>query len=183
MNYSNYFTNYKLIAIISCLLIAGIVSIFVLWPLFQEFKAAQQNLANKRIELENKENYLSKLIQIKQQLEEYEKEIDNILAAVPSSPSLPSLFHHLQQLASEAGLVFEEIGSFSTAPSEDVPGLQTTSFNLKLVGPYSSIKNFLFSTEQSSRLIITENISFSSSQDEEAGQSFNFNLNMKVYSK
>ncbi len=183
---SNYqsFANYKLITTFGCLLVAVALIFFFLWPLFQEFELARQNLANKRIELENKENYLNKLNQLSRQLEDYQEELNIILAALPSSPSLPSLFNHLQQLASEAGLILEDIGSFATVPSESMANLQKTSFSVTLSGTYSAFKTFLLSAEKSSRLITVESISFSRVGDEEeAGESFSFKLNMNVYSE
>ena len=168
------------------LLVVILLGAVILWPKFQELKIIQKNIEEKKAELQSKKEYFSKLNEIKIELGKYEEELSKINSALPENPSLPTFFNFLQKTSSQTGLVLKEVGAFSVSPSKDFPNLQETTLSLKLLGSYSSFKDFLSTLEKSARLIETENISFSSPEAkpgaEEEKEPFAFNLKLKTYS-
>lgn len=166
------------ISVVSCLIVAIMVAL-ILWPRFEEFKTTQRDVEGKKAELQMREEYTSELNKIKGELEQYSSEVSKTRSALPTDPSLPSLFNFLQQSSSKSGLVLKTINPFSISDSKNLPNLRETTFGLEVAGSYSAFKNFLSTLEKSARMIEVENISFSSLTGEEP---FDSNLQIKVYS-
>ena len=186
--------------VIFLLLLGGIaVAIYFLWwPKYQEFGANVRVVENKGIEIENKKNYLSDIQAKINILSDYEEDMAKINSAIPIYDfSEISLFSYAQKTASENGLVLENL-SFSS-PDQTVSGgdqlegnirwkLSSLSFNVSLLGSYSSLKNFLSAVYLNSRVIEVNSISFSSLVEEKEDQpkdiyNFDLQLSAKYYVK
>jgi len=157
-----------------------LIVIFLLWPGYLKFQNLQAQIKNKEVELQYKGEYYKELSSLQEKLNNYQEEFSKIDSALPSELSLPSFYNFLQKVASENGLVLESIGTFSTKNLAEKTDIKETSLNsVKLVGSYSSFKNFLTALEKNSRMISIEDISFSTPQE---GESFDFDITMKIYS-
>ena len=167
-------------AIAILLLSILIVGVFLVFPRCQDLRALRLEIGKRNAELQSKEKYFSNLQEASRELEKYQSELSKIDSALPSDPSLPSLFNFLQKASSQNGLILEDIGVFSVTVSEENPEIKEINLNLGASGSYSSFKNFLSTLEKSARLIEIENISFSAPEEKES--SFSFDLKIKVRS-
>ncbi len=167
------------LVIIICFFLTLILGVWFLWPKFQDLREVQKNIKEKEEQLQSNEEYFSNLKEIKISLEDYQGKLSKINSALPDDPSLPSLFNFLQKASSQSGLTLKGISPFAISSSEEFPTLKEIQFGLKIIGSYSSFKNFLSTLEKSARLIEVENISFISPGEDEP---FIFSLIIKVYS-
>ncbi|MFC1663727.1 type 4a pilus biogenesis protein PilO [Patescibacteria group bacterium] len=167
------------IIIAICLFVALALGAGLLWPNYQDLKILQKKIEEKGIELQYKEEYFSELKKTSEALKEYSQKLLKIDAALPASPDLPSLFDFLQKASSQSGLVLNEIKIVSTNSFNKDLNVQETSLFLSLSGSYSALKDFLLNLQNSARLIEVESISFLSP---EKGETFFFNLKIKIYS-
>lgn len=170
----------KSIAIIILLISILVIGVFLVFPKCQDLGSLQLEIGKKRAELQYKEKHISNLQEVSEELEKYKPELSKIDSALPSEPSLPSLFNFLQKASSQSGLIFRNVDSFSVATPEEKPEIKEISLNLGVSGSYSAFRNFLSTLEKSARLIEIENISFSSPKEKET--SFSFDLRIKVHS-
>lgn len=168
------------IIIIVCFLISLGLGVGLLWPKYEEIKNLQKDIKERNQELQSKEEYLLSLNKTKNELEKYEEELAKIDSALPNDSSLSSLFNFIQKVSFQSGLVFEELGSFTTLSSKEASDIKESQIDLVVAGSYISLKNFISTLEKSARLIEIERISFSSPLEKEAP--FIFNLTIKVYS-
>lgn len=182
MNKANLPTNlinYTSIITAVSFLIVILITVLILWPKFQELKIVQKNIEGKKAEIQVREAYSLKLSEIKAKLEEYQPEFSKINSALPTNPSHLSLLNELQKTSAGSGLILAEISPAAFSPSTDLPGLRESVFSIKVVGSYSSFKNFLSTLEKSARLIEIGGISFSSG---EGKGSFSFDVKLKTLS-
>jgi len=178
MNRFNLLNSIPLIIAI-CFIFSLILGIVFLWPRYQDLKELQESISQKETEIQQHDQYFSRLSQIKEKIREYDEELAKINSALPEDSSLPSIFDFLQKASSQSGLILKEISSFNISSSKSYTNLKEIQFSFQVAGPYSSFKNFLSILENSARLIEIENISFSSPNE---GELFNFYLGVKVYS-
>ncbi len=166
----------RLNIIIICFLSTIVLGVFLLYPEYQNFVVFEKQIKTKENELQSKQEYLSNLSENSEQLKKYQEKLLVIDAALPSNFSLPSLFNLLQKIASQNGLIVKDMNSsYVTNPEE----IQEVRVDLKIVGLYSSFKNFISVLEKSARMIEIESFSFSTPQE---GEIFDFILTMKTYS-
>ena len=159
--------------------LAILLGILLVWPNYQKLDNLWLQVERKEADLRNTEEYYKRLSLLSERLKEFEPELAKIESALPSGPSLPSLYNFLQRTVSENGLILQRIGDSSTKAFSVKPELKETSDSFNLSGSYSSFKNFLIALEKSSRMIKVENISFSSSKE---GEIFNFDIALKTHS-
>lgn len=180
----------RLILIIIFLSLALSITLFLIWPQYQELRSLEAEIEGKRTEFQYLEEYFSKLEQLSQKLKEYEVQLAIIDSALPSDSSLTllSLMDFLQEVSSQNGLIFQEFGASSMISSRaagktvDFPQSETTSnieeihLGFEVSGSYSALKNFLNTLEESAKIIEVESISF------EGEEPFSFGLKIKTYS-
>ena len=169
--------NYPLIIAIS-LFLSLALGIGLVLPKYQELRALEEKIRDKKMEIASQEEYFSDLQKISEQLKEYQVPLAKIGQALPQNPSLPQLLDFFQKTGSQSGLVLKGISPAFTVPVEGISGVRQTSLSLALEGSYPSFKDFLSILENSARLIELENISFSSPKE----GPFTFNIRIKVYS-
>lgn len=165
----------RLIVAIAMFAAALLTGFFLLWPEYQNFQQVQADLGQKKAELDSKISYYSEIKNIWSRLEEYRDSLSQINEFIPDSYSLPALFNYLQGLASQTGLVLEDI----TLGGVGGEGIKEINLNLEVSGTYSSLKNFLNALEQSAKLFNVKSISFSF--PEEVGV-FSFKIAVATYS-
>ena len=157
--------------------IVFLLGYFWIFPQYQDLQEVNAELRNKRAELQQKEDYFSKIEKAAQALERYKTELSKIDSALPSEPSLSSILNIVERSATENGLILRDVGDFKVADFERES--REIRLEIGLVGAYPALKNFLSALERNSRLIIAENIIFSTPKPTEP---FIFNLIVKTYS-
>lgn len=147
-------------------------------PKYQQLRALQIEISQKRSILERKEAYLLNLQTLLEQLKNYQEPLAKIESGLPQKPELPSLFDFLQAAATKNGLILAKIDSFSVIGPKEAPQLGEAHIGISLFGSYPGFKDFLLDLENSARLIEVESLSFVSPKE---GQFFDFSLAIKVY--
>lgn len=166
--------------ILFCFVITIGLIIGLVWPKYQTLKNVLKEIEFKKFELETKEEYFQNLAQISEKLKTHSENLSKINSALPADFIFPFFLLDLEEISSRSGLIFKGFGGLSSQPSEN--GIKKHSLSISLSGSYSSFKNFLSALENSARFIEIKEISFSSSQKEEAGPIFNFNLTIQTHS-
>lgn len=164
------------ITIIVSFLLTLILGVVLIYPRYQDLQFIQEKIEELKIELQSKEEYLSNLNEVSEELKKYETELSIIDSALPSSPFLPALFDFLQKASSQNGLILKAMSPVSGLLSK---GFKETRVNLNMTGSYASLKSFLSVLENSARIIELESLSFSSSEELSP---FDFNIAIKAYS-
>lgn len=96
-----------------------------------------------------------------------EADLGTFRSAIPAKTDYTALIGEIFSLAAAAGL---DIGSVSYAPKE-IPeeGLLRYALSFSVQGNYEQIKRFIFSLEQSGRLVAIENLSLGGGRTGETG--------------
>lgn len=169
--------SYPLYIIVSFALLA-LGSFFLIWPKYQEFGMLEQEILEKKSELESQDEYFKDLELLSVELEKRQEFLLKIDAAITEKRSLPELLNFLQKTASQSRTVIRALApSFIGLDLEK--GVNVTRLNIQLDGSYVGLKEFISNIEKSARLIEVNNITFSYPEDEEL---FSFNINMTIYS-
>ena len=139
-----------------------------------KFKTEQTNLTNYK-------NYLNKVKDVSEELKIYsEKEIlQKVNNALPQGPETQLFLAYLEKTVSETGLILKEINLFLSKEGQRLKELKETKITFKIVGDYSSFKEFLKAVENSSRLIEIEDLKIESKGEKELP---NYILSLKIYS-
>jgi len=174
------------IAIIICLFLALIIGFGLLIPKYQNLNLLKLRIQLKEAELQNEEEYFSKIHIISEDLKKYEEGLAKISSAFPDDSQLPSLFNFIQKTAAQSGLVLKKVvPAKSKSIKEELvkegwdSEILETGVNLTVAGSYASFKNFVSTLEKTARIIEIESISFTTPQKEGP---IDFNLRIKVYS-
>lgn len=166
----------KPIIIAICLILTLAFGFGFLWPKYQALRGWQTAIAEKEAELQSRTAYFSQIQEVSTKLAEYEESLSKISNALPSDPSLPSLFNFLQTTAAQTGLVLEDI-NLSGMKKGSTKEIQVY---LLLDGSYSALKDFLLALEKSARLIEVKDVSFSFPSKPQ--EPFSFKVNIKTHS-
>lgn len=144
------------IIIVIILVITLLLGVGLVWPKFQSQQVLQKELLHKEAELDSKTAYYSQIRETAAELEKYSEELAKISSALPDKPSLPVLFHFLQQTSAQTGLILKKASlAGSTGGS-----LQEINVELELSGNYPALKDFLLALEQTARLIVVKTMHF-----------------------
>ena len=138
-----------------------LVGFFFTWPQYQNVRNLGLEVQAKQNELQNKEEYFSKIKETSDELKNYEAEVSKIDSALPSDPFLPSLFNFLDKTANQNGLILKQLGSFSVVDSKAKPDIKEINIGITVSGSYPAFKNFLSALEKTARLVEVDDIIFS----------------------
>lgn len=158
--------------------------VYVFYPTFSSVSDLEKQLKGAKKELQNKQAYFSQLEETSKNLEKHKEVFKKIKKGLPEKGSLPSLLKFFQQKASQNGLILTSIsrsqrGSEKTEEKKKAqPG---EKFDLSLQGTYSSVKSFLNSLENSSRLTQVKNFSIGKKEEAET-QTLSFSISLIVFS-
>lgn len=108
-----------------------------------------------------------------------EEDLGTFRAEVPSRSEFTALIGEIYSLAGEAGLSIDRIAY----DPEEIPGraLLRYTLNFSVGGDYGQIKRFVYSLEQSDRLIALEELSLSGGKAEEG--EVNLRVRLSTYFK
>lgn len=168
----------RYLIIIFCFIIVLGLGVGLIWPKYNSIKSLGQEVSWTSQELEYQETYSTAVRKAWQELEERKDIIEKIDTALPSSVDLAGLFEYFQKISGQNGLTLQTIGAPAIISSSEINGKEI-SLLLSLSGSYVSLKNFLLTLYQSSRLIEVETISFNTPLK---GDRFDFNIKIKMYS-
>ena len=169
--------NYPLYTIIAFLISLLVIFILVL-PKYRSYVSLGQEVAERTTEFQSQKEYIQKLEEKSEKLQDHQDPILKIESTIPEKRSLPELLSFFQKTAARSGLIMEQANPAFVA--SDLPeDVEITRVNLGLKGNYKGLKSFLQIIEKSARLIEVDNIYFSYP---EKGDIFNFNVAVIVYS-
>ncbi|MDP3093939.1 MAG: type 4a pilus biogenesis protein PilO [bacterium] len=154
-------------------LLGFLVLVLLILPKNQDVKNLKTESSQKRVDLQNEQDYSENIRSLHGKLEKYGPELAKISSSLPGDPSMPSLLDFIQKTASREGLVLGKINFGKTVLVIENPKVEKTEVFIGVDGPYTSFKKFVSGLEKSSRLIQTESLSFSIP---EKGEVFTFSL-------
>ncbi len=169
----------KTVAIIIFSFLAIFLLVFLVFPKYQDLISLQAKTQRIKTNLEELQGYISDLQKTAKDLEKYNEVLSKIDSALPLELFLPDLINHLQKTSAENGLIFKDFSPSGGEPLEEGSDIKKHYLDITVIGSYPAFKNFLSALEKSARLIMIENISFSTPGEEEL---FSFLLTLKFYS-
>lgn len=181
------------------ILVAIGIGFFYLKPLYKEIDSLRSQVADKREIVSLKQRSIEKVKELKANynlIEEKKKK--KVFYILPTAPEIPNLLVQLEALASENGMMFEDV-TFTESElknttkrrskekeSEKKGGLKELTVDIKLNGRYEAFRNYLKALEQNIRIIDIVSIDFSSSKEngKESSETFgvfSYSIKMKAY--
>lgn len=176
----------RLFAIIGAVLLLAVIAggVVFLWPQYQTYIDAKQQLAIKNGQLSQKQEYFDGLRATDSKLENYKDQLAKIDSALPLSKdleqSLVALSMFYMKSAAENGLLVETLGTPSVLQPESGSSVGKIISSISMKGSYGALKNFLMSIYGNSRLVETESIKFADSDRTTGGNDkiFSFGLSL-----
>lgn len=186
------------ILIISVLIFLGIVFLLDL-PAYNKFAFLSGEVEKYSKLLEEREEFIVKVAQLKDVYESRKSEIKKAYYSLPFEKDIPNLIVQFEALASENGLILENLNFFEEKPkktsavewteggAEPLPEIEPrkTYKVLKVVlgatGSYQSLRGFLGALEYNVRLMDVKIIEFSSEEKEFEQGLFTFDIQLEVY--
>ncbi len=127
--------------ILLIILIVGVV--FVWLPQYRDFADLRQNIRERKVELQQKEDYFSDLNNLSLKLKEYDSEISKINTALPPLAGTPDLLNFLGKESSKNGLILEKVTLEKTFPLQEDSEILKTSLSFSVFGSYPAFKGFI----------------------------------------
>jgi Tfp pilus assembly protein PilO len=124
---------------------------FLVFPKYQSFVGFQESIKEKENRIQKGEERLVELRMLEREIEAQQDTFAKIDAAIPGDIALPGVYHDLQRMGSESGLVLVGV-KFTEEQFDDELVLAKTNIDLKLEGSYSGVKNFLLQVKSSERM-------------------------------
>lgn len=169
--------NYPLYIIIAFLISFLVIFVLVL-PRYRSYVSLGQEAAERITEFQSQEEYVQKLEEKSEKLQDYQDPILKIESTIPEKRFLSELLSFFQKTAARSGLIMEKANPAFVA--SDLPeDVEIARVDLSLKGDYKGLKSFLRIIEKSARLIEVDNIYFNYP---EKGDVFTFNVAAIVYS-
>lgn len=189
-----------IISLIGLIITLILIFVFVI-PLWDSLGSSKDNFSFKETELKWIEERMEKVNHLKAEYRNLESEIQKVFLALPDEEDIPNLLVQFEALASNSGLVLDNIsfgqlaqkdskptgrstgaeGSFDTGSSSGTTSaLRSLDVTMKLAGRYTNFKNYLNSLGRNIRSMSVESISFGSSNGS-AINTFTFDLTVNVY--
>lgn len=146
--------------VLPILFLAGAVlgGVFLLWPKYQNFADMQEAITEREERIQRGENLLVQLRDQKRQVEERQEDFARLEVAIPEDAALPGLYHDLQRLGGESGLVLSEITSEQEPVQEGNAQLSETMISLELEGSYAGVKRFIEQVHVFQRMLNVQSI-------------------------
>ena len=167
---------YPLLTLIAIALSAAVIFFFD-WPKYKQFSSLEQQITDKKAELQSQKSYYEQVTKTENELQQYKDALAIINSALPEQDSVPDLLNFMQKSAAQSGLVIKQVAPFSVAPEKD-SDIRITRVNIELQGDYNGLKQFLESLEDSARFIEVNKVTFSYPQE---GTVFTFSLTITTY--
>lgn len=161
----------------------------VVWyvvPLYDTVQVLRSTLEQKNQELAKKEETKIKVEEVLKEYEKLAKEAEKVNLSVPSEKDIPSLLVTMEALASESGmvmdnLVFGEVAQPASPERTTIQKYRAMAINVSVRGTYSAFKNYLASIEDNVRLLDISNVSFSGVAKDSTSDVMKFSIRMQTY--
>ena len=169
--------------------VAGLAAYFLLLPKYQDIRQQQRLLKAEEQKLQSNKFVFDDLKNLIAELEEKRESLSAVDKSIPASPEIPELLANLDFLANQSGLTFTSLQlsqaeSIETAAEgleveqfgrqvmlqNNTEGLGIMQIDLKMIGGYSGLKNFLLNLEQNQRLMDIQEMTFEELDDESGPQ-------------
>ncbi|MBI1971492.1 MAG: type 4a pilus biogenesis protein PilO [Candidatus Wildermuthbacteria bacterium] len=142
------------------------IGFFGTWPGYQTFMALRRELIQKEEELRSAEKYSADLHRASQTFQTLQPQLERLHFALPSFPSIPSLYNLIGDLGSTSGLLLNTIASTQATGRElAVPRLRVVEVSATFEGSYESMKKFLENAKNAPRFLRVESVSFGAPED------------------
>ena len=153
----------KIILNIILFLIVLVVLIFVWFPAYKKLQDLQIDLAQKKLDLKNKELYFAKLKEISNKLNDYQTEIEKINSAIPDKEEydLINVISFLAKKSGDNGLILTGVSLDKSSVYKKNNKITKNFLNISFAGSYQNFKEFLSKIEKNARLIDFQSISLS----------------------
>ena len=168
----------RTIIIILLLAATAIAGIFLVKPKYEEYVQKKAELERKQTELDYHQQHFSALKEVEERFRQSEENFKKIDDTLPSFFSLPAFYANMLKLASQSGMVVDQMAHSGTANPQE--RMKKQSFSLSLSGTFASFNNFLNVIEKSARIFEVDgmNLKF----PEEEGETMSFSLNIHTFS-
>lgn len=157
---------YAIIIIASSIVISLILAVFLVWPEYRAFSEVNNQLTQKKLQLENQNKYIQSLKVADNQLKERVELVEKISSALPAKVDIPSLLEFLEKASVSSGVNLSKISWENVSSGDEKERIKKHYFSAEVAGSYFALKNFLFAIETSARLINIEQLNFSVSANE-----------------
>jgi len=185
----------NLIIIVVSLIVFIAILIFLDLPSYNKTALLRSEIKKNQNSLKEKEELVLKVNELKEIYDSRKSAINKVYYVLPVKKDVPGLIVQFEALASENGLILENInfvekeikkstaiktgqGTSSIEPKQIRKSLIVS---LELGGSYQSFKNFLKALELNVRIMDIKSIDFSLEENEEKGWDFTFNPEIEVY--
>jgi len=181
-------TNTSIIALILFIAFLGIVFLLDL-PAYNKVVFLGDKIAQEKATLVGRQELLAKVEQLKGVYDDYESQLKKVYYILPKNQEIPNLIVQLEALASENGLILEQVDfikeeskqrSDPEQPQSSSVGYKNINVALKLVGEYPAFTSFLEALEHNVRIADVNSIELSLEKGSETS-GFSYDVKLKVY--
>ena len=174
----------------------GVASLFIyatlISPEYADVKNLRGELSSKSDLLNNQKTSIDQVRKLIAQYQGVAKLGESLSLALPEDESVSSIMAQINAISQASGLTVQSVG-INYLPAKpaiikltSAKGIGSLKLDLKLVGSYSAIKNFLQSMETNIRVMDAQSLkieSVQSSSQSKAGTQdiFNFTLSVNTY--
>jgi len=169
--------------------------IFLDLPSYNKTAMLRSEIKKNQELLKEKEELALKVNELKEIYDSRRNAINKVYYILPVKKDVPGLIVQLEALASESGLVLNNINftekeikkSATLKTGQGIPATELKQDCKSLIvsseigGSYQSFKSFLKALEYNVRIMDIKSIDFSIEESEEKGWDFTFNLEIEVY--
>lgn len=187
---------YLALVIGGSVLVAVILGVVAVRPLYASLKKTNDELDEKKAVLEKLESNLANLKSLDSRKDEIKEKNAKVLSALPQDKDVPRLFIQMEKIAAGAGLAITSVSEGTTATGTTAPAATAettagTTVSIPTINPhyytvtgtagsYTALRQALSKIEDGLRLISIEKVDVSGSQ---SGGSLTVNLSVKTYSR
>ncbi len=149
------------------------------FPKYKEYLKVAQKLVNQKTFLENQAQYYREIEETFRKLETKREIVDKIASILPKKLDSASLINYFNTVSQKHGLLLQDILITSGGSFPKIERIQSHQITLKLLGTYSSFKDFLVSLEKNARLFEVDQVTFSAPEEKDI---YDFEVQLTVYS-
>lgn len=155
--------------VIAVLLVLNVlVAVFLYSYWSPKVEGMERELMSKQTRLRTVKAQSGMVLSPQEYFRQGEEDLETFFNAIPKESEFTGLIEELFRLAQEAGLTIDAI-SYSPKPLEEW-GLLQDSLSFSINGSYGQIKQFIFSLEQSPRLMTIEQLSLGNTGSDDQQQ-------------
>jgi len=131
---------------------------FFVFPKYQIFSDIRETIKERGERVQRGEAILVELRSLRREAEKRQEDFAKIDEAIPEETALPKIYHELQLLGAESGLVLSGIASLKEELGEGAAAIEKTMIRLEFQSSYEGVKNFLRQVKSSQRMFNTQSV-------------------------